>query len=329
MDFPNNYILGALEKLPFLRKLKLIKNEFASVDLLGEQSYLKLFSKHFMITQITTLDIGEIISLDVLLALRSLFQKSPALTDLCLRFGDLWTDEYESENPNACLHWIDDLFAPFTVPYSSTPQYHYLSRLTVINGLHDPEEMGANFHNTFSTAFKNLDCVAFYGYGGNNYLLDHLNISGIRLRKLRIVCHDQNWEPITRIFCDAKLELLHLELELDAPGLKYNSLIPLICLSKDSLRELRLITISRRHSKLNSLEIMEENVAKQLVHSCRRLQNLELTADFKPGVWVRRINNFRASSIPDSNTYFRGQFKRISWSASPSLLASESRGRPI
>lgn len=150
---------------------------------------------------------------------------------------------------------------------------------------YDPTHVteGSSFSDIAPFAFGHLDCLTLYGI--ESRLLNDIGIcTGLRLRKLRVWC--DSWRPLAELLSCSELELLHIFLE--QAGFDYNSLIPLVCKSKEKLRELR---VEERDTLLGPTtdpepETLSYMMACELVVKCLHLQHLSLRADFATGVWV-------------------------------------------
>jgi hypothetical protein len=274
MKLPNENFLNALRDRPLLTNLRLGNDGW--VDRREEIFRVGVFS------QLTSLRLKEIVSPELVLEVRRAIDNCAALRFLHLTFVDNWA-ELEEE-----IQLFDVLFAPYPGDErkGKKPPGHSLKQL-VMRGLWGDMQLGDSFSSIMSASFSNLDCLTLLSV--EEPLLEEFgNCDSLRLRKFRLRCG--SWEPVEGILRNSKLELLHIDL-WRVGVYRYDRLIPLICKSGETLKDLRLEWDDKGVTSASSkgkLEILTHVVATELITKCYGLQHLSLRADFEDDVWVRR-----------------------------------------
>lgn len=276
MIFPDNPLMRALQDRPNLANMRLTGDGWVIL----EQLKLKIGA----FAHLKSLRVKGICSAEMVHEVRHVIEHSPGLEILHLACSD----DFVELEPEFSL--FDFLFGPrlgakgeLGSGEGRAPPGRSLKQLSIVdfveNGPPQAAE-GVSFSDIAPSQFGHLDCLTLYGI--DDPLLEDIgSCTGLRLRKLRVRC--VSWLPLTDLLSCSELELLRIELQ--RPGFYYDSLIPLVCKSKEKLRELRL-EWSDSVAQSADEEALSEAMAYELVEKCLHLQHLGLRADFGPGVWV-------------------------------------------
>lgn len=276
MIFPDNTLMCALQDRPNLANMRLTGDGWVILE------QLKLKTGAF--AHLKSLRVKGICSAEMVHEVRHVIEHSPGLEILHLACSD----DFVELEPEFSL--FEFLFGPrlgakgeLGSGEGKAPLGRSLKQLSIVdfveNGPLQAAE-GVLFSDIAPSLFGHLDCLTLYGI--DDPLLEDIgSCTGLRLRKLRVRC--VSWQPLTDLLSCSELELLRIELQ--RPGFDYDSLIPLVCKSKEKLRELRL-EWSDSVTRLTEEEALSEAMAYELVEKCLHLQHLSLRADFEPGVWV-------------------------------------------
>lgn len=213
------------------------------------------------------------------LAIRHILDTSTALKKLYFKFAEYFWEDREQEDS---VDVFDILFSKENPRNGDGPAPgKNLEEFTMIHGLFDEHDFGPSFFRAAGLCFKNLDSLTLHHFRTDEVLT--LGRPGtLRLRKLRLQCH--SWKTFQPLLEESKnLELLYIQ--ITHAGFDYDQLVPLICLSKDTLKDLRLEWDGIRGT--SALETMCKDDIWNLASNCSKIRELSLRADFDTDDWVR------------------------------------------
>lgn len=210
------------------------------------------------------------------LAIRHILDTSLSLRKLKFGFVEYFWEEWE---PDTGVDVFDVLFSKDAgqthVPGGS------LEELMIVHGLFNEHSFKPSFLKATELSFRNLSCLTLHHFSPHEPL--SLGPGTLRLRELRIQC--SSWQMLRPLLEEStKLELLHIK--ITTVGFEYDDLIPLVCKSGETLRDLRL-EWEDNIKRPGEQEIMCKDSAWTLASKCSKIRHLSLRADFDLDAWVR------------------------------------------